>query len=421
MCLKKIITCIVAYGYISCSIFIMAESPDENVISWDEIKSAMNKKSAIGSEIENGDGQFLIYTVQRGDTWESIAEQHGVTTEKLIDANPFITGCHVGMEITVPCMLSPLELAQKEASDADYRYTLANRAYDDGDYKKARKIFSEIIKEGNAPAWAYYHRGLCNRNLNKHDDCAYDMQRVIEADPSGEIYTDASEIQRAAENKAAVRKARRAELWGGILQGIANGVQTYQQAQMYASSHNATRDPFADAPVESTIIGGWNPNLTAAGINPPAFMSKEYWIPILEESNQRIYDRMMTEKADFIQSYKHFNPYASEQDAENAYTNYLIQNNQIMMEANASSTDNYSVSELQPSTTAQTSTRYESRYGDKDCYSCRGSGRCTTCGGKGYVENYGKTSECPNCLLVNMKRTGLCSTCGGKGTVYGIK
>lgn len=66
---------------------------------------------------------------------------------------------------------------------------------------------------------------------------------------------------------------------------------------------------------------------------------------------------------------------------------------------------------------------YRERYGNKDCYICHGSGRCTTCNGNGYVSNGLSTGsrECPNCFLENMRRTGKCSTCQGRGSVYGLK
>ena len=68
-------------------------------------------------------------------------------------------------------------------------------------------------------------------------------------------------------------------------------------------------------------------------------------------------------------------------------------------------------------------TYYQERYGNKECHICHGSGRCTTCNGSGFMHNdltYG-SSECPNCLLENMRRTGKCSTCRGTGSVYGLK
>lgn len=66
---------------------------------------------------------------------------------------------------------------------------------------------------------------------------------------------------------------------------------------------------------------------------------------------------------------------------------------------------------------------FRETYGNKECYSCHGSGRCTTCNGNGYVSNSmtSGTSECPNCFLENMRRTGKCSTCQGRGTRYGLK
>lgn len=63
--------------------------------------------------------------------------------------------------------------------------------------------------------------------------------------------------------------------------------------------------------------------------------------------------------------------------------------------------------------------RYESRYGDKDCYSCHGSGVCPTCNGKGwYRSSFGDNCKCPNC---EYGKPGVCNTCHGRGKVYGVR
>ena len=48
------------------------------------------------------------------------------------------------------------------------------------------------------------------------------------------------------------------------------------------------------------------------------------------------------------------------------------------------------------------------------CWTCGGSGHCSSCDGSGYVEEYGSNDEveCSEC-----NGTGHCSTCGGTGEV----
>ena len=62
---------------------------------------------------------------------------------------------------------------------------------------------------------------------------------------------------------------------------------------------------------------------------------------------------------------------------------------------------------------------YESRYGNKDCHICRGTGVCQTCNGDGWQNNpFGLPDDpCANCLRENGRRTGKCSTCQGSGQV----
>lgn len=45
-----------------------------------------------------------------------------------------------------------------------------------------------------------------------------------------------------------------------------------------------------------------------------------------------------------------------------------------------------------------------------DCLTCRGSGRCTKCGGSGYVSFGGAKASCSSC-----HQSGRCSSCGGSG------
>ena len=58
-----------------------------------------------------------------------------------------------------------------------------------------------------------------------------------------------------------------------------------------------------------------------------------------------------------------------------------------------------------------------SRYTDKDCHGCLGSGKCNTCNGKGWYYAIGSsnTINCPNCT------NGRCSICGGTGKVRGLR
>lgn len=64
---------------------------------------------------------------------------------------------------------------------------------------------------------------------------------------------------------------------------------------------------------------------------------------------------------------------------------------------------------------------HDNRYGEKDCYICHGSGQCQTCNGNGVYYPNLKSTECPNCLIINGRRSGKCRTCQGDGKVFGVK
>lgn len=78
-----------------------------------------------------------------------------------------------------------------------------------------------------------------------------------------------------------------------------------------------------------------------------------------------------------------------------------------------------SESDYGDSSQRSSASQYESRYGDKDCYSCHGSGVCPTCNGKGwYRSSFGDNCKCPNC---EYGKPGVCNTCHGRGKVYGVR
>ena len=65
--------------------------------------------------------------VQRGETFELLANRHHITLDALKEANPNATTCHVGMQLTIPAppppppvtitrsrSRSPLHLSEKE-------------------------------------------------------------------------------------------------------------------------------------------------------------------------------------------------------------------------------------------------------------------------------------------------------------------
>lgn len=75
-------------------------------------------------------------------------------------------------------------------------------------------------------------------------------------------------------------------------------------------------------------------------------------------------------------------------------------------------------------TRSNNKTYYAERYGNKTCDFCHGTGRCPTCGGKGYSYNsFGLKGahECPNCFKENGQASGKCGKCKGNGYIYGLK
>ena len=56
-------------------------------------------------------------------------------------------------------------------------------------------------------------------------------------------------------------------------------------------------------------------------------------------------------------------------------------------------------------------------YGYKPCHMCLGSGKCSTCNGKGWYYGFGNQVLCPNC---DSNHNGVCSHCHGTKKEYGL-
>lgn len=76
---------------------------------------------------------------------------------------------------------------------------------------------------------------------------------------------------------------------------------------------------------------------------------------------------------------------------------------------------NYGSGNSTTTTNSSGYTTYESSYVSVDCHLCGGSGKCSTCNGKGWYESPFGTGPiaCPNCYGGN--QSGKCSKCKGTG------
>lgn len=76
---------------------------------------------------------------------------------------------------------------------------------------------------------------------------------------------------------------------------------------------------------------------------------------------------------------------------------------------------NYGSGNSTTTTNSSGYTTYESSYVSVDCHLCGGSGKCSTCNGKGWYESPFGTGPiaCPNCYGGN--QSGKCSKCNGTG------
>lgn len=94
-----------------------------------------------------------------------------------------------------------------------------------------------------------------------------------------------------------------------------------------------------------------------------------------------------------------------------------LNNNTYSNNSYSNASNNYNFSNSTNSSSSSSVNQNTSRYTDKTCHGCHGSGKCNTCNGKGWYERLGikGTMNCPNCS------NGRCSICGGTGKVRGLR
>ena len=98
----------------------------------------------------------------------------------------------------------------------------AGRLYNSGDYKKAAKAFSGVIK--NEPtALAYYNRALCYYNMRKWKKAVRDCESALSCYPSRSLRDAVDALYDDASRRRQDQLDRRANLWTNIAAGVAVG------------------------------------------------------------------------------------------------------------------------------------------------------------------------------------------------------
>lgn len=204
-------------------------------------------------------GQQTI-TVGYGETFESIANKYEITISDLLAANPGKNVCYAGMKIIIP-QPSKSPVGDNNVSSpviiyADSLLLVAKKLSSQGLYKKAIKIYDNLIDMNVRTPYAYAGRGECNFGLKKYKKAKADLNHAINSGKLVEIEKDWCEDALEDVEKAILAKReRRNAAWSKV--GLAFAATAVAATAYVAASQTKTQNQSFQNPVPNQ-----NPNLS---------------------------------------------------------------------------------------------------------------------------------------------------------------
>ena len=204
-------------------------------------------------------GQQTI-TVGYGETFESIANKYEITISDLLAANPGKNVCYAGMKIIIP-QPSKSPVGDNNVSSpviiyADSLLLVAKKLSSQGLYKKAIKIYDNLIDMNVRTPYAYAGRGECNFGLKKYKKAKADLNHAINSGKLVEIEKDWCEDALEDVEKAILAKReRRNAAWSKV--GLAFAATAVAATAYVAASQTKTQNQSFQNSVPNQ-----NPNLS---------------------------------------------------------------------------------------------------------------------------------------------------------------
>lgn len=358
----------------------------------------------------------IIYKVRRGDTIESIAQNHNITVQQIKDMNYSIDRIFVGMTLNLPDE-EENSIGNSINAYIDEYFKIGETLFMVGEYKDAAKSFSKSIKYNPSPL-AYYNRGLCYYNMGKWRQSSEDLAHVIDSkNIPEEIKENASELYEIARHNHEVwaeeRNASIAEFVGilvgtgatvasaVIVNNSSNASPTLPASHYYQGSYNTYNYDGTASPLAQAYENGSYNSMAQ-------FYQQAQYQAALDFKDFQ--NQMEQQKKDFIKTYKQNFPYASDDDANMAYTNYLLA---VQNEMNGSNSN----SSIDKSSTSHQETKSD-QLNYHICSLCHGSGKCQACDGTGIFKDktFGTGSQGKKCTVCN--ESGICPHCHGDKGYY---
>lgn len=421
----KVILCVLA-GILACG-----QAGAQDSISGDDVVRRVSEDILYREEavrnVEKAGGKLITHTVDRGESWESIAKTYDVPVDFLKMLNPEAKECYAGTTLNIPRLpKSNPEANRKTADNNDeaqkplrgqlaMKYDNAVRRFRAGEYGKAVKIYNSIIKD-DASAVAYFNRGLAQFNRGKWRQAAEDFDAArLNREATSEMKSKCTELAGVARKNHEAWVKKRNNIIAGVIGGVlVAGATTYAAVEMSKSNRNSNSlyTPYYGGSTggvsRSVGTGSVANQIMAKTIRDVSAQNMSYNATFNSLMNQTM-QQVQMEKQTFISNFKASNPYASDFDAEQAYTNYLSVKYGGNSGGSYESGDNGS--------RLTTPEEYEKRKRDtlnsvagEYCQSCHGVKKCTACGGTKVVHKLGMTYACTLC-----NDAGDCPVCHGTG------
>ena len=417
----KVILCVLA-GILACG-----QAGAQESISGDDVVRRVSEDILYREEavrnVEKAGGKLITHTVDRGESLESIAKAYDVPIDFLKLLNPEAKECYAGMALSIPRLpKSNTEIERKEADNANeaqqsvrrqlaMKYDNAARRFRAGEYGKAVKIYNSIIKD-DASAAAYFNRGLAQFNRGKWRQAAEDFDAArLNREATSEMKSKCTELAGVARKNHEAWVKKRNNIIAGVIGGVlVAGATTYAAVEMSKSNRNSNLlyTPYyggSTGGVSRSVGTGPVANqIMAKTIRDVSAQNMSYNATFNSLMNQTM-QQVQMEKQTFISNFKASNPYASDFDAEQAYTNYLSAKYGGSYESGDSGSN--------PTTLDEYKKRRQDTLNTTTgglCLSCHGGKTCSACGGTKVVHKGGMTYACTLC-----NDAGDCPVCHGTG------
>lgn len=416
VCIVLILTFLPALAYTDAS----DEVGNSDAKVADIMASAILKDEAVANVIKEG-GTFKTHCVDRGETWESISASYGVPSKFLKTLNPGIQDCYAGAELTIPVLPASQEKRQRMISGKKMSHALANqyeeaaRAFGNKDYGKAVKVYGKIIKS-HPSAQAYFNRGLAQFNREKWRQASEDLEKASEMEEATTRMKErCEELLKISRHNHEVWVQNRNRVIGGVIAGVlVAGAATYAAVEMSKSSSSNTTQlftpSFSDSEASANSLANMDMNNISSGLMAKTMqdvsMQNMQYNATFDMLMNRTIQQAHAEKQNFIVDFKANNPYASDLDAENAYTNYLS----LKYGGGGYSPSGESDYDTKTASHEERKRNILNHVAGEYCQACGGSGKCRACGGTKIARGMGLEYHCNLC-----NANGDCPVCHGTG------